>query len=508
MLDAPWLRRRAAITPKRVAVEVGGVRLDFAELEARASALAAALYARDVRSGDIVAAALGNGLPFLELLHAVDRCGATLLPVNVRLAPRELAFQLGDSATRLLLHADDELAEVARATAAMAPGIEIASLTAILEAGGEAPEDASPLHSAPIRIDPSAPFAILYTSGTTGRPKGACLSRDNFLWSAVSSAFHIGAHPDDRWLACLPLFHVGGVSILLRSVLYGSAVSIHERFDPARVSRALDADAITHVSLTATMLQRLLDARGSQPAPRQLRCALLGGGPCPDALLERARALDFPIARTYGLTEAASQVATQPPSREVRHADVNEPLTPLLGTQLRIVDASGTDLASGGEGEIWVRSPTVMSGYVRDPSPADTALHNGWLRTGDIGSLDAAGRLRVLDRRSDLIVSGGANIYPAEVEAALIEHPAVAEVGVAGIEDAEYGRRPAAWWIAKPGTPAPSEPALRAFCRERLASYKVPVVFHRVEALPRNSAGKLLRQQLASEVRADGIGSR
>jgi O-succinylbenzoic acid--CoA ligase len=248
------------------------------------------------------------------------------------------------------------------------------------------------------------------------------------------------------------------------------------------------------------MLQRLLEVRGARPVPPRLRCALIGGGPCSRALLERARERGLPVAPTYGLTEATAQVATRPPSHG---GDADAPLTPLLGTQLRIVDAHGAEAPPDSEGEIWVRGPTVMSGYVRDPGPGDTALRDGWLRTGDVGMLDAAGRLRVLDRRSDLIISGGANVYPAEVEAALLEHPAVGEVGVAGVADREYGKRPVAWWRPRAGADAPSASALQAFCRERLAGYKVPVAFHRVEALPRNSAGKLLRHQLGSAAGSD-----
>ena len=494
MLASPWLAQRALVTPERTACATRGHALTYYQLNQRVQDVAVALRRRGVQPGDVVAALLRNGLAFTELLHAVDRCAATLLPLNVWLTPRELCFQLGDSGARMLLYAGDPLAELARATANTTPGLEVVAWPEILQENTSRVED----EDTPA-VDPADPLAILYTSGTAGRPKGVYLSRANFLWSAVSSAFHLGVDAEDRWLACLPLFHVGGLSILLRCVLYGSAAVVHERFDAAAVSRALDADDITHVSLTATMLQRLLEARGARPAPPRLRCALIGGGPCPSALLERARERGLPVAPTYGLTEATAQVATRPPSQR---AEVDALLTPLLGVQLRVVDAHGADVPPGGEGEIWVRGPTVMSGYVRDPEPGDTALRDGWLRTGDVGTLDAAGRLRVFDRRSDLIVSGGANVYPAEVEAALLEHPAVEEVGVAGVADAEYGKRPVAWWRPRAGADAPSDAELRAFCRERLAGYKVPVAFHRVAALPRNSAGKLLRHELGSA--ADG----
>jgi o-succinylbenzoate---CoA ligase len=485
VLSAPWLSLRAACTPERTALWQDGRSLSFGELETRVHGLGVALRELGVCAGDVVAVLHANDVRFAELFHAVDRCGAVWLPLNLRLTPRELCFQLGDSGARWLVH-DAAHTALACATAKMAPGVVLGSADA-LSGRASAPAAPDPA-SGP---DPAAPFAILYTSGTTGRPKGACLSRAAFLWSALSTTIHLGLREDDRWLACLPLFHVGGLSILVRSAVCGVPVVLQPRFDALAVSEALDAQRISHVSLTTTMLQRALDARGDRPAPPGLRCVLLGGGPCPRALFERARAAQFPIALTYGLTETASQVATCPPWE-----DASAGLRPLLGTELRILDATGSPLPETSEGEIWVRSPSVMTGYVREPAGSASPLRDGWLRTGDMGAL-AAGRLQVLDRRSDLIISGGANIYPAEIEAALLEHPSVSEAGVVGIDDPDYGRRPAAWWVLRPGAAPISSQALRAFCRERLASYKVPVAFHQVASLPRNVAGKLLRQRLS-----------
>ena len=492
-LASPWLPRRAAITPDRPAVVIRDTTFTFADLEFRSRELAGSLASRGLCPGDVAAALLENGLPMVELLHAVDRCGATLLPLNIRLSARELSYQMGDSGAHLLLHDDDGLAEIAIEAGALAPGIETVSIRSLGTQTDATTTDAGP-------IDQDRPLAILYTSGTTGKPKGACLTRANFLWSAVSSGWQLGLHPDDRWLACLPLFHVGGISMLVRSTLYGCPVVIHERFDPEAVIQELTTQHITHISLTATMLQRILDALGPDHAPRWLRCVLLGGGPCPPLLLADARSRGFPIALTYGLTEAASQVATRPPFSDEKPSGA---LTPLFGTELRIVDGSGREVPNGIDGEICVRGPTVMSGYVQTQGTSDTTLRDGWLHTGDIGVLDDAGRLLVHDRRSDLIVSGGENIYPAEVEAILLEHPEIAEVGVSSREDAEYGRRPVAWWVLRGGAVAPHTSTLQSFCRERLAGYKVPIAFFRVDALPRNAAGKLLRDQLASTPRTD-----
>ena len=486
----PWLSARAALTPSLPALRVAGRELDFATLARRAADTARRLRGIGLREGDLLAVLLGSGLAWVELAHAAPLCGATLLPLNTRLTARELAFQLADARPRLLVHGPDALADAARRAAAALPG---------LARVGIAPGDAPRLHELP--ADPGAlrdelvleeTAAVLYTSGTSGAPKGAELSYANLLWSAVASAVHLGTVPGDRWLACLPLFHVGGLSILFRSVLTGAAVTLHERFEPEAVSRALDADDITLVSLVAATLQRLLDARDGRQAPPGLRAVLLGGGPLPAALLERARALGFPVLPSYGLTETASQVATLPLHEAPRADSVGRPL---FGSRIRIVGDDGVERPTGEPGEIEVRGPSVMKGYLGRPAETAAALRDGWLRTGDIGLLLADGSLRVLDRRSDLVVSAGENVYPAEVEAALLEHPAVAEAGVAGEPDAAFGRRVAAWIVLRPGLRAEAE-EIRAFCRARLAGYKVPRAIRFVSALPRNAAGKLLRRAL------------
>jgi O-succinylbenzoic acid--CoA ligase len=478
---------RAAISPELPALECGPERWTWAQLAREARSRARGLRALGIRDGELVAALLPNGAELVALVHAAQLCGAALLLLQPRLTAPELAFQLGDARPRLLVHGGGELAARARAAGASLPELRRAS-TPI----GVDEEPALALRESSVLSDTAA---VLYTSGTTGTPKGAELSHGAFVWSAIGSAFHLGAVPGDRWLACLPLQHVGGLAILIRAALSGAAVTVHERFDPVAVADALDHGGITLVSLVANMLERVLDARGARPAPPGLRCVLVGGGPCPPALLARARALAFPVATSYGLTEAASQVATLPLERaRLPGASAGRAL---FCSELRIVSPDGVTLPAGAEGEIAVRGPTLMKGYLGRPEATARALRGGWLHTGDVGLIDASSDLVVLERRSDLIVSGGENVYPAEVEAALREHPAVADAAVAGEPDDAFGARVAAWVVLHPGA-QPSEHELVQFCRSRLAGFKLPRRIRVVAALPRSDTGKLSRRQLVA----------
>jgi O-succinylbenzoic acid--CoA ligase len=351
-----------------------------------------------------------------------------------------------------------------------------------------APESSAALRAT---IDLAETYTIIYTSGTTGQPKGALLSYGNYWWSAVGSALNLSSHADDRWLAVLPLFHVGGLSILVRAAIYGIPVVLHSSFDPAAVNRAIDEDGVTIISVVSTMLQRMLEQRGARPYPASLRCVLLGGGPAPQPLLEACAARGVPVVQTYGLTETASQVATLAPADALRK--LGSAGQPLLPTELRIASAG-----AGEVGEILVRGPTVMRGYINRPEQTAQALRDGWLHTGDLGYLDTEGYLYVVSRRHDLIISGGENIYPAEIESALLAHPAVEEAAVVGLPDPRWGQVPAAAVKLRAGMAA-SETDLIDFCRGRLAGYKVPKLVYFAATLPRNAAGKLLRD----EIRAD-----
>ena len=422
-----WLGRAAAVRPDRPAVATPTGSLTYAELLDAARRI-------EVPPGERVAIALPPGLDFAVALHACLLSGSVAVPVDVRLAPRERALVCAGAAR---------------------------VIDRPLGSGGRPGRPAIGDH------DLEAAAVIIHTSGTAGPPKPVVLTYGNLLWSALGSAAAIGLDPAERWLCPLPLAHVGGLSILVRSAIYATTAVVHPGFDTDAVLAALEHGGITVASLVPTTLVRLLDA--GLAGPPDLRCALIGGAPLAPALAARALDAGVPVSQTYGCTEACSQVTTQVPGDG--RADAGPPL---FCTRVRIDD-----------GEIQVSGPTV--------APAA----GPWLATGDLGEL-VDGRLRVTGRRADTIVSGGENVAPTEVEAALAEHAAVAEAAVLGVPDPEWGEAIRALVVLRPDVAPPGEAALGRHCRERLAAFKVPKEFVVVAALPRTRSGKLARRELQS----------
>ncbi|MDT8305348.1 MAG: o-succinylbenzoate--CoA ligase [Anaerolineae bacterium] len=483
-----WLVARARATPERLALRHEGAAWNYAALARLVERLAGGLAAAGVAPGAHVGTLLPNGVLFAAVVHALARLGAVLVPLNTRLTPGELAWQVEAASVRLLLYGEEIEAAAA----------EVASITGVARRAAAGLPACAPVPP-PIPLALDDVQAIVFTSGTSGRPKGAMLTYGNHFWSATASAYHLGVLPDDRWLSVLPLYHVGGLAVLFRSCLYGTAAVLQKGFDLGAVSRSLDEEQITIVSLVPTMLYRLLPVRVSWPA--RLRLVLLGGAAPGQALLEQATAAGVPVATTYGLTEASSQVATMLPDGVRRKpGSVGRPL---LFSEVRIVDEGGEPLAPGQYGEVVVRGPAVMAGYYGEPEATAHTLREGWLHTGDIGYLDDDGDLWLVQRRSDVIVSGGENVYPAEVEAVLHQHPAVAAAAVVGLPDAEWGERVGALVVPAAGVRLEAEPLLR-FLRERLAGYKLPRTIRFVAALPQTASGKIARAAVREMLLAGG----
>ena len=481
-----WLRERASLSPTHTALVCNDDVWTFDELDRRADQTAISLLRAGLRPRERVALLAGNSAAFAQVAFATARTGATLVPLNIRLTQAEIGWQLSDCQPAFIITDKPELIGSSAASGAGTPVLSLEELTTTASHEGSAPEP---------EIDADDPRCIFYTSGTTGNPKGAILTHANFFWSAFGSLLQLGHQTGDRWLACLPLFHIGGHSILTRCVINGTTSVIHDSFDAEEANRAIESEAVTMISVVPTMLQRMLDARGDQPFPANLRCVLLGGGPVSGELTQRCLRLGVPASQTYGLTETTSQITTlglqeleQKPGSAGR---------PLMRSKIRIERQDGSVCQPGETGEIAVSGPTITSGYFGLQQETARALRDGWLQTGDAGYLDADGYLFVIDRRDDLIVSGGENVYPAEVEAVLESHPAVLEAGVFAQDDPDWGQSVVAAVLLKTGTQADAD-ELRSHCRQSLASFKVPKTIWLTDELPHTASGKLLRRDLRS----------
>jgi O-succinylbenzoic acid--CoA ligase len=497
-----WLTRCSENFPQHLAVRYKDTHWTFAILEQQVTRLARQLAAIGVRPGSRVALLAANGLAYVSCVHALTRLGAILVPLNIRLTLDELCWQVQDVKATVLI-SDEQYAANSLEIQQMLPRLPHATLitspdnsTVLLQ---DVDEIVVPLQ---LLIDLNATQSILYTSGTTGYPKGVLITYGMQWWNALGSALNLGHQPDDCWLACMPFFHIGGLSILMRSVIYGISVIVQEKFDPIAVNRAIREERVTIISVVATMLQRMLadldadaDADTGQQNvhyPATLRCVLLGGGPAPRPLLEDCARRAIPVSQSYGLTEACSQAVTLSPADALRK--IGSAGRPLLPVQLRIMNENRPALADE-PGTIYLKGPTITPGYADRPEATRSAFRDGWFSTGDIGYLDADGYLYVLDRRNDLIISGGENIYPAEIESVLSGHPDVKEAGVCGQDDPQWGQVPIAFVHLRSGSTADADSILD-YARQHLARYKIPHAIYFVDALPRNSSGKLLRREL------------
>ncbi|MFX3623746.1 MAG: o-succinylbenzoate--CoA ligase [Ectobacillus sp.] len=472
-----WLKQRAFLTPDRIALETEKEQLTFRELDGRVMALSGQLAQAGVKQGAHVAILMRNSIEMVVAIHALTYIGAVAVMLNTRLSQSELLWQLEHAEASLLLTEEEFRGMLG----------EIPVLTYV-------PDEMQRINSSEVKIQQEFrledTMTIMYTSGTTGKPKGVMLTYGNHWWSAVGSALNLGVREDDCWLACLPFFHVGGLSILMKSVMYGMRVLLVEKVNPLQLNEAIQTKGVTMISVVAKVLADMVRELGEGTYPSALRCVLLGGGPAPRPLLEACVAKGIPVYQTYGMTETSSQICTL--SSDYMLTKVGSAGKPLFPCELRI------KTEGDGPGEIVVKGPNVTKGYFKREDATVQSIRDGWLHTGDIGYLDEEGFLYVLDRRSDLIISGGENVYPAQIEEVLLEHPAVMEAGVVGMDDEKWGQVPAAF--IKQGKTV-TEEELLSFCSERLARYKVPKKIIFVDELPCNASNKLLRRELKERLR-------
>lgn len=483
-----WLAQRAKISPDRLALTWGpDERWTYRDLSIRVEATASRLRMAGLQPGDRLGLLAWNSPAAVQTIHAVARTGLVLVPLNARLTASELRRQVTRASISALVY-DEANEKIAGSLLTSGDAVRDMPLGQLTEIDTGIRTTAEPDH-----LDPSALHTIVFTSGTTGSPKGVMLSAGNHLWSAIGSCLNLGLSSDDRWLLCLPLFHVGGLAVLFRSVIYGTAVVLQESFDPVTANRAIDEEGVTVGSVVGTMLRRMLKERHERPYPPTVRCLLVGGGPVPSSLLDACQRLGLPAVQTYGLTEAASQVATERPGETLRpRGSVGRPLFP---TEIRIEGEDGTPLPPGKQGEIAVRGPTVSAGYYNQPEESRHLLRGGWLHTGDIGHLDREGYLYVVGRRDNTVVSGGENVNLEEVEEVLNSHPQVADAGAVGLPHPLWDQVVGVGVVVADGASINVDD-LMEFCRSHLAPYKLPNSLHVLPELPRNALGKLSRAAL------------
>ncbi|WP_448809497.1 class I adenylate-forming enzyme family protein [Agromyces bauzanensis] len=495
-----WTRDRARATPERIAIDDRGVVVTYRELDARAERLAASLRSAGYAVGDRIATITGNSSDHVVLFFACAKAGLVLVPLSWRLAPRELAAQLEIAEPALLL-VENEFESLAKATLGrLARRIPTAPLgTHGIEAEVPAPAARGRAEALVERrevLDDDA-LLIIFTSGTTAMPKGAVLTHANCFWTnlAFSRIAEVGAA--DTVLAVMPQYHVGGWNITpLLAWWTGATVVLERTFDPGRVLHLIQERRITTMmGVPANYLFLAQHPDFDTTDLSSLAHAIVGGAPMPPALLRTWHARDVALTQGYGLTEASPNVLCLPD--EDARTRVGSAGKPYPHVDVAVADpVTGEHLEGEAEGELLVHGPSVFAGYFRDPEATDAALVDGWLRTGDLVRRDADGYFTIVDRIKDIYISGGEGVAPAEVEAVLMSHPAVADVAVVGVPDERWGEAGAAWVVLRRGRVTDAA-ELTDFARASLAHFKVPREVHFVDELPRSTAGKVLRRLLA-----------
>ncbi|NTU85496.1 MAG: long-chain fatty acid--CoA ligase [Chloroflexales bacterium] len=496
-----WLKRHADLHPARVALTAPARSYSYGELNALANRAAHGLRGLGVGPGDRVGLLALTPPEFLAAFVGLGKLGATAVMLNPRLTVPELAYQVADSGARLLLFTPEQAAQ-ATALAAEA-GLGLVALD------GEPPAGAQPF-AALLAGQPEGepgphvpwetPLLMVYTSGTTGKPKGALLTHANQFWNAMNDILPLRLTADDTVITLLPMVHVGGLGLFtLPALLLGARVVLPRRFEPDEALRLIEHERVSVVMGVPAVFQAMLAApRFATGDFSAVRVFYNGGDRCPLEVVAAFRERGLPFGGGYGLTETSpTAFMLEPDEFEAGTAQAGFIGRPAFFTEARFVAPAGADAAPGEAGEIWLRGPNVFTSYWGRPEATAEAFSDGWFRTGDLAVRDEAGLTFVVGRSKEMYKSGGLNVYPAEVETTLAQHPAVHEVCVIGVPDAQWGEVGRAIVATRPGAEL-SEAGLIAWCEGRLARYKTPRSAVFVEALPRNSLGKVNRGELKS----------
>ncbi|OZC53658.1 p-hydroxycinnamoyl-CoA synthetase [Rhodococcus sp. 06-621-2] len=484
-----WIRRRTRQSPDAAAIEFRGKSLSYRELDDRTTRLAHALRALGVRKGDRVGILSTNHPAYLEVLFSCGILGAVFVPLNARLTAPEVAFAVQDVGLSVLVHSE-ALTGVANAAA------EARSVTRIA-LGGEYDTIIAAADST--RIDEPVTGEdlcfIMYTSGTTGTPKGVVMTHSNVLFAVLNPILDLDLCSDEVALVCAPLFHTAALDMVALPILFkGGAVIVEEGFDAGRVLKILDSKAVTYTFGVPTILDALVaHPDWATTDLTALRRIVVAAAPVPPRTLRAYSNRGVKMCQGYGLTESgpgATILSSVDAERKMGTAGV-----PHSFTDVRIVDETSRPVAAGQRGEIQIQGPNVMKEYWGRPEATSDVFDDGWLRTGDVGIADADGFVTIVDRLKDMIISGGENIYPAEIEAAILDLPDVEECAVFGVPDDKWGETPVAAFTVVAGSSLAGDSIATAL-GDRLAKYKIPRQYVMLDEIPRNPTGKIRKDIL------------
>ena len=493
------LSQRAVLSPSQEALVTPAGRWTFQQLNQRVSRLAGYLSTQGISEGDRIAVLAKNSEPLCSALFAAARLGATLVVLNWRLKTDELDYILSDSSPAALLF-EDEFAQVVEQLSASRSKLSLIGAGS-QSIGADYEAIVRLNHGLPVIQDHVSghPAVIMYTSGTTGHPKGAMLSHTAVIASSQGSSNTLVWSQEHRFLLIAPMFHIGGLSPLITNVLKGCTTILLPDFEPVQVWKTIAEEKVTSLMTVPVMLQALLAVAQKMPVDTSsLVWVTCGASAVPPQLIDASLAAGINVQQVYGATEFCGAISYWLPEMGQDKADSQGKM--LIGGEVKIVDLETfAVLEPGKRGEIWLRGPMVFDGYWHNPEATKSAIQDGWYRTGDVGYLDDAGFVYVVDRCKDMIISGGENIYPAELEAIIRALPEVAEVAVVGRPDERWGEVPVAFVVAKPGADLTGDAVIQ-ICRDKLASYKAVKEVRFIEALPRSAVGKVLKRQLLPQI--------
>ncbi|HWN11209.1 MAG TPA: long-chain fatty acid--CoA ligase [Pyrinomonadaceae bacterium] len=480
--------------------EADGLAFSYAEFAQAVNRTAQMLKAAGIGSGDAVSLLMPNGAEYIIAYFACWKLGATAGPVNSLLKAEEVAFVVSDSEAKAIMVHSEFLPMVERIRDRL-PGIQaVIEFDDELKATKQFADDVGAGHAVPLPaadIDLDSEAIIIYTSGTTGKPKGCLLTHGNLIANARQISEWLGFTETDRLLSIMPLFHMNAVSVTTMSALYAGASSVvSPKFSASRFWQIISEYQITSFGSVATMLSMLLtkypDGVPSGLKTDQLRFAMCGSAPVPAEVMQNfERTFNCLVIEGYGLSESTCRSTFNPPDTRRRPGSCGL----AIGNEMKVVDEEDREVEDGELGEIVLRGENILKGYYKNPEANRTAFRNGWFHTGDIGYRDKDGFFYIVDRKSDMIIRGGENIYPREIDEVLYQHPAVSAAATIGVPDPLYGEEVAAFVVLKEGMKT-SEDDLISYCKKRLADFKCPKTIHFLADLPKGPTGKLLKREL------------